>query len=364
MNKTLANRIFGNAFNLIPAIGAITLSRLLNHFGSFESAWFANPSDYLSAGIPEKLSKLILESRSRINPEKAFAELARRQIEVLLITEPFYPTLLKEIHAAPPLLYIRGRKEILNQPSIGVVGTRKISPYGKLCCDEFITGLVQNNLSIISGLAFGVDAQALNLCIDQGGSAVAVLASDLDDLSISPKSNFQLAQKIIQTGCLVSEYALGSLSHKQNFPVRNRIISGLSLGTLVIEADLDSGSLITANYALEQNREVFAIPGPIFAPGSRGTNQLLKKGAKLVTSTADIMDELNLSPVSMPELPETATDEEEKSILSMLTREGIHIDEIIKTVKLTANAINAKLTILEMKNRVKNLGGGYFAKLR
>lgn len=364
MNKTLPNRIFGNALNLIPGIGAVSLTRLLNHFGGFEPAWFAGTLEYRLAGLSEKLITQVQEAKLKIHPEKTFAELARKQIEVLTINEPEYPYLLREIHSAPPLLYIRGNKQLLKPAGVGVVGTRKISGYGKLCCEELVTGLIQNNLSIISGLAYGVDAHALNLCVNQGGTPIAVLASDLDDLSISPKSNFQLAQKIIRNGCLVSEYALGSFSHKQNFPVRNRIISGLALGTLVIEADIDSGSLITANYALEQNREVFAVPGPIFSPGSRGTNQLLKKGAKLVTSAGDILDELNLSPVTVPELPETAFDEEEKSILSILTREGVHIDEIIKTLALTANAINAKLTILEMKNRIKNLGGGYFAKLR
>ncbi len=364
MNKTLSNRLFGNAFNLIPSIGPASLTRLLNHFSGFESAWFGQPLEYKKAGLSEKLIQQITLSKPGIDPEKSFAELTRRQIEVIALDEPAYPELLREIHSAPPLLYIRGHKEALKHPGIGVVGTRKISPYGNLVCDELVAGLAQNNLSVISGLAFGVDAQALSIVVEQGGIAIAVLASDLDNASIAPKANFQLAQRILEKGCLVSEYPLGFKVQKQNFPIRNRIIAGLSLGTLVIEADEDSGSLITAQYALEQNREVFAVPGSIFSQTSRGTNSLIKKGAKLVSRAADILDELSLSPVSLPSLPETSIDEEEKSILSVLTREGSHINDIIKNVAGGAQKINAKLTILEMKNRVKNLGGGRFAKLR
>lgn len=364
MDKILSNRLFANAFNLVPGVGPATLTKLLNHFGDFEAAWLGQDLEYTQAGVSQKLCETISLSKKTINPNQAFAELARRQIDVILLNEPEYPSLLREIASAPPLLYIRGQKAALKQTGLGVVGTRKITPYGKLICDELISGLVQNNLSIISGLAYGVDACALNIAVEQGGTPVAVLASDLDNVSIAPKANFQLAQKILERGCLVSEYPLDFKVQKQNFPVRNRIIAGLSLGTLVIEADEDSGSLITAQFALEQNREVFAVPGSIFSQTSRGTNALIKKGAKLVSTTADILDELNLSPVAIPDIPEAVTDEEEKSLLAILTREGTHINDMIKKLGITANKINAKLTILEMKNRAKSLGGGYYAKLR
>lgn len=364
MDKILSNRLFGNAFNLIPGIGPAGLTKLFNHFNGFEAAWFGHASEYIQAGLSQKLGEQISLSKKTISPEKAFIELTRRQIEVIGMNEPEYPELLREIASAPPLLYIRGQKAALKHTGLGVVGTRMITSYGKLICDELIAGLVQNNLSIISGLAYGVDACALNIAVEQGGTPVAVLASDLDNASIAPRANFQLAQKILERGCLVSEYPLGVKVQKQNFPVRNRIIAGLSMGTLVIEADEDSGSLITAQFALEQNREVFAVPGSIFSHTSRGTNSLIKKGARLVSTTADILDELSLSPIAMPSLPETSADEEEKSILEVLTREGRHINDLIKDLALTAQKINAKLTILEMKNRVKNLGGGYYAKIR
>lgn len=363
MSKLLFNRLFGNAFNLIPQLGPVSLNRLLKHFGDFETAWFASTSDYAQAGISDKIIAEISTSKKQLNPEKAFAELARRQIEVITILEPEYPTLLKEISAAPPLLYIRGNKSALQQAGIGVVGTRKISAYGRLVCEELVAGLVQSNLSIISGLAFGIDAQALETCLTEAGTPLAVLASDLDNSSISPRTNFQLAQKIIEAGCLISENPLGSTVGKQNFPIRNRLISGLSLGTLVIEADEDSGSLITANFALEQNREVFAVPGSIFSATSRGTNTLIRKGAKLVSHVSDILDELNIPNANAEPITLVAT-EDEQLVLDVLSKTPVHINDLIKTVKLAPGAVNANLTRLEMKSRIKNLGGGQYVKIR
>ncbi len=363
MTNHLPNRIFGNAFNLIPQLGATSLTRLLKYFGEFESAWFAEISVYKQAGLPDKLIRAIREKRPQINPEKSFAELTRRGIEVITISEPAFPPLLKEIVNAPPVLYVRGDSKALSHPGIGVVGTRKMTGYGKQACEEIVTGLVQNNLSVISGLAFGVDAVSLTATIAEGGIAVAVLASDLDNNNISPRANFHLAQKIIDHGCLVSEFPLGYVVIKQNFPIRNRIIAGLSLGTLVVEADLESGSLITANFALEQNREVFAIPGSIFSQTSRGTNALIKKGAKLVARVSDILEEFDLE-AGNPEPINFSATAQEQLLLDLLSAEPRHVDELIKSVNLTASQINANLTMLEMKGRIKNLGGGKYAKIR
>jgi DNA processing protein len=362
--KLLEDKIFANAFNLVPEIGPMSMQKLFNHFGTWYKAWSARDSEYIDAGLPAKTISQIIANKPKIKPEQSFAELARRQIEAILITEPLYPKLLKEIHAAPPLLYVRGDKNALNKLGIGIVGTRKMSNYGQLATEEIVSGLVENNLTIISGLAFGIDAVALNCCVENDGVAIAVLASDLNDTSISPRTNFNLAQKIINTGCLVSEFPLGFSTIKQNFPIRNRIISGLSLGTLVVEADAESGSLITANFALEQNREVFAVPGSIFSPVSRGTNQLIKKGAKLVNSAYDILEELNLDKqeADQPVLFEASGEEE--IILQQLNREGIHINDLIKNAKMPAQAVNASLTLLEMKGRVKNLGAGIYVKIR
>lgn len=360
----LEDKIFANAFNLIPELGAVSLLKLYNHFGGWFTAWIAESHDYIDAGLPAKTINQIIANKPKIKPEQLFAELARRQIEAVLMSEPDYPELLKEIHAAPPILYVRGNKKTLNKLSVAVVGTRKMSNYGRQAAEEIVLGLVNNGVAIVSGLAFGVDAQALTTAVANQGSSVAVLASDLQDISISPRSNFNLAQKIIESGCLVSEYPLGHPSQKQNFPVRNRIISGLSLGTLVVEADAESGALITANFALDQNREVFAVPGSIFSATSRGTNQLIKKGAKLVNSAYDILEELNLDSTTLSEQVLTEVNAEEELILKHLDREGLHINELIKTVKLNAGSVSANLTLLEMKGRVKNLGAGLYAKIR
>jgi DNA processing protein len=362
--SSLEAKIYANAFNLIPEIGPVALQKLHNHFQDWHTAWIASSHDYIEAGLPAKIVNQIIANKPKIKPEQMFAELTRRQIEVILFSDKDYPKLLKEIHAAPPILYVRGRKQVLNKLSVAVVGTRKISNYGRQAAEEIVSGLVQNGVTIVSGLAFGIDAQALDTAITNQGCAVAVLASDLNDTSISPRSNFNLAQKIIESGCLVSEYPLGHPSQKQNFPIRNRIIAGLSLGTLVIEADSESGSLITANFALEQNREVFAIPGSIFSPTSRGTNQLIKKGAKVVTSAYDILEELNLDSTTLSQPMLLEVNSEQDLILKHLNRDGLHINELIKVVRLTPSAVSANLTLLEMKGRVKNLGAGIYVKIR
>jgi DNA processing protein len=360
----LDEKIYANALNIIPQLGPVSLAKLLNYFGSFTQAWQGKSSEYAKAGLPPKSVSEIIARKPKINPEQVFAELTRRSIETVLLSEKAYPAILKEISTAPPLLYVRGRQEVLNTATIAVVGTRKMTNYGRAVCEELVMGLVTNGITVVSGLAFGIDAVGLNCAVENSGKSVAVLASDLDNSSISPRSNFALAQKIMEAGCLVSEYPLGNSVQKQNFPIRNRIISGLSLGTLVVEADAESGALITANFALEQNREVFAIPGSIFSPVSRGTNELIKKGAKLVVSAFDILDELNLTASSVDLPVELETSEIEGQILSSLTRDPIHIDDLIKTVKLSPGVVNANLTLLEMKGRIKNLGGAKYVKVR
>ncbi|MBX4191406.1 MAG: DNA-processing protein DprA [Candidatus Doudnabacteria bacterium] len=361
----LDEKIYGNSLNLIPGLGPVNLNRLRNHFGGFVKAWQGEEIDFQQAGLQPQAISQIIANKSKINPEQAFAEVTRRQIEIILPEENSYPQLLKEIIPAPPILYIRGKKEFLKSTSIAVVGTRKMTSYGQMVCEDICSGLTTNGITIVSGLAFGIDAIALDTAVKNSGPAIAVLASDLDNFSISPRSNLTLAQKIIENGCLVSEYALGNGVQKGNFIVRNRIISGLSLGTLVIEADASSGALITANHALEQNRGVFAIPGSIYSQVSRGTNQLIKQGAKLVNSVYDVLEDLNLDVSNLPDNEEMiATNEIEVQILQFLTKEPVHIDDLIKTVKLPPSQINANLTILEMKGRIKNLGGAKYVKIR
>jgi DNA processing protein len=358
-------QIYANALNLIPQVGPVSLARLLEFFGSFKIAFQAKRSDYVAAGLNPKLVEQIVTKKANIDPPLAYAQLAKLGIDTILINSSEYPDSLKEISAAPPILYIRGQASVLQSPMIAVVGTRKITEYGKMAAAEIVAGLVNAGLTVVSGLAFGIDAEALKTSVDLDSRSVGVLASAIDDNSISPKANFQLAHRILQKGCVISEHGLGADVGKSNFPVRNRIISGLSIGTVVIEADVDSGSLITANYALEQNREVFAVPGSIFSDVSRGTNNLIKKGAKLVTNHIDILEELNLDLVATEEFQTNeATTPEEQQIIESLSRDPIHIDDLVRALGLPAAEVNSTLLVLEMKGRVRNLGGAKFAKIR
>ena len=358
------NQLYANGFNLMPEMGPVRLNKLLNYFGNFSDAWQkGSHTDYLAAGLEEKLVKQIIARKLIIKPEQRFGQLEKHNIQILLSTDAQYPPQLKEILSSPPLIYVRGNPQALTRLSMAVVGTRNMSLYGKQACQEIVSQLAQNGVGIVSGLAFGIDTEALKTCVECGGFPVAVLASAIDDASISPRTNLQLAQQIMNAGCLVSEFPLGNSVQKQNFPIRNRIISGLSVGTLVVEADLKSGSLITAEYALEQNREVFAVPGSIFSIASRGTNDLIKKGAKLVAHSNDIMEELNLRAVT--EEPAPMSDNEiEQVVLSLLSKNPVHIDHLIKNSKLATTQTNSTLSILEIKGRIKNLGGGNYIKIR
>ncbi|HEV8601549.1 MAG TPA: DNA-processing protein DprA [Patescibacteria group bacterium] len=361
----LETKIYGNALNQIAELGPISLMRLLKYFSDFETAWNAGPKDLALAGLSSKQISAIVAAKARLNPEHSWQQMERAKINMLVAGEKDYPSLLLETAAPPPILYVRGDVKVLNHLAVAVVGTRKMSLYGKRAAQEIVAGLVVNNIAIVSGLAYGIDAEALITTLNNQGRPIAVLASPIDNPSISPRVNYNLAQKIIESGCLVSEYPLGAAVQKQNFPIRNRIIAGLSAGTLVIEADIESGALITAKYALDQNRDVFAVPGSIFSPVSRGTNDLIKQGAKLVGSSFDIIEALNLDGVI-----ETAADlsleetEDERFVIEYLSHEPTHIDDLIRRVNRQTGKVNAILTVLEMKGRIKNLGGGNYVKLR
>jgi DNA processing protein len=272
-----------------------------------------------------------------------------------------YPAILKEIHDPPKELYIKG--EIINQDktAIGVVGTRKYTQYGKEVALDIAGKLAKLGITIVSGLAKGIDTFAHQAALENGGRTIAVLGSGMDKNSFFPRSNYSLSEKISQQGAVISEYPPGTRGTFFTFPQRNRIISGLSLGTIVIEAPEESGALITAALALEQNREVFAIPGSIYEKNSVGTNRLIKLGAKLVIDVEDILEELNLSHLLTLEKKKVKPDnKEEEIILSILSAQPIHIDEVIKKSGLSAGIVNSTLMILELRKAVRNLGKGNY----
>ena len=348
------------ALNNFSKFGPVRFKRIKNYFSSMKEAYQANIEDLKHAGIEEKIAQEFITARIDINPEQLLEKMEREKINIITINDQFYPKLLKEIYDPPPLLYYRGQIENLNQFNLAVVGPRKYSSYGQQVTSKLVGDLTQNNITIVSGLALGIDTLAHNTTLDSGGKTIAVLGSGLDQQSIYPSSNRYLANKIVESGGIIfSEFPLGALPMKHHFPQRNRTIAGLCLATLVIEASEKSGALITARHALEQNREVFAVPGSIFAINSIGTNNLIKLGAKVVSTVSDIIETLDLTQVAeyidnKKIIPESI---EEESILSYLNHEPTHIDELIKLTKLDTSVINSTLTIMEMKGMIKNLGG-------
>ncbi len=282
-----------NAFNLIDGLGPIAFKKLLAHFNSLEEAWSIEINQFRQAGLENFVIEQIKKQRPQINPSEQMERLTKEGIDLITILDKNYPKLLKEIYSPPALLYIRGKLELNDEFSLAIVGTRKLSSYGQQITPLITSDLAGAGLTIISGLAKGIDTLAHQAALKANGRTIAVLGSGLDKKSIYPSINRHLAEEISQKGAVISEFPIGAEPLAQHFPQRNRIISGLSLGILVIEAPEKSGALITAKDALEQNRDVFAIPGPILAKNSLGPNNLIKMGAKLVSQANDILYELN-----------------------------------------------------------------------
>jgi len=358
-NQINKNLKFYVAFNQIPACGPKRFTLLLNYFPSLDSAWQASAHELVKAGLDNKLANEITHAKQTINPDEELQKVLDQDISIITIEDNIYPELLKQIHNPPYILYYRGTpfKE-QDEISLAVVGSRKTSPYGTQVVEDIVTKLAQAGLCIVSGLALGIDGLAHRSCLHTQGRTIAVLGNGLD--TIYPSSHTPLAREIISSGGLIiSEFPINTPSYRSNFPQRNRIISGLTLGTLVIEAGEKSGSLITAKYALEQNREVFAIPGPIYNSGSKGPNSLIRQGACLVSKAEDIINELNIGHTAeiIKAKKIIPNNEHEALILSILKHKPIHIDELIRESKLDARKINAILVTMELKNMVKNTNG-------
>lgn len=349
-----------NAFNLIGDIGPVRFKKLSACFGSMENAWRAAKSEFLKCGIEESIAEKITNSKLKINPDAEWEKLAKENISIITIKDAAYPKLLKEIYSPPAILYVRGKLENDIKFPIAVVGSRRISDYGRQAAKEISGGLARNGATIVSGMALGIDTAAHEAAIENNGKTIAVLGCGLDWKNLSLRK--YMAEKIIAHGALLSEFPFGMPPLKHHFPMRNRIVSGLSLGVLVIEAAKRSGALITASMALEQNREVFAVPGGIYWPNSEGTNNLIKSGAKAITCGNDILEELNLSKIeeyanNRKIIPDSA---EEKTICGLLSTEPLHIDNIAKKAKMESSRIASILMLMEMKGIVRNLGMGNY----
>ncbi len=349
------------AFNRIQGIGRARFSQLESYFGNLERAWLASPADLRAAGLDGKTVEALVASRPDISPDAEMELVERYRVRALTLNDPSFPARLKEIYDVPPLLYIRGNLMPEDEWAIAVVGTRGATIYGRQVTERLAADLVHNRITVVSGLARGIDSIAHRTALEAGGRTLAVLGCGLD--IVYPAENTKLAQAIMEQGALISEYPLGTRPKADHFPRRNRIMAGMCLGVVVAEAGEESGALITANLALEQNREVFAIPGSILSPRSRGTNRLIQEGAKLVRNAEDILEELNLTMIPRQiEMKEfVPANETEALLLKHLSHEPTHIDELCRQSDLPIATVSSTLSMMELKGIVRQLGGMNYA---
>lgn len=351
-------------FNLVQGIGPARVRRLLSLFGDLERAWRATPLELAAAGLDRRCLETLQRTRSGIDLDAEMEKLERRRIRVRTWEDESYPRLLRSTPSAPPVLYILGDLNDGDDWSVAVVGTRHATPYGRDVAATLAGGLARNRITVVSGLARGIDGIAHQAALDAGGRTIAVLGCGLD--VVYPPEHGRLARAVQDHGALVTDYPLGTQPEARNFPPRNRIVSGLSLGVLVVEGADDSGSMITADYALEQGRDVFAVPGPIFSPRSQGTNRLIQQGARMVTSVEDILEELNLTQASQHMevrdlLPDNPT---EAALMALLSHEPRHMDEVVRESGLPTADVSATLTMMELKGLVRQVGSMMFVVAR
>lgn len=347
-------------FSLVRGVGPATFAKLLRHFGKLSDAWEADPQEMGLAGLDAKTVEAILAARRKTDLDSAMAKLDQLHIKLLTWDDALYPKRLREIDSPPAVLYLRGELKPEDEWAIAVVGTRRASPYGKQVTYRIVSELAKNAITVVSGLALGIDSEAHKAALAAEGRTIAILGSGLD--IIYPYQNRQLAEAIVERGALISEFPLGVQPLATNFPWRNRIISGMSLGVVVIEAGEVSGALLTASRAAEQGREVFAVPGSILSPTSAGSNRLIQDGAKLTRNAEDILVELNLSmvPQQMEMRQLLPENEVEAALLGLLSHEPTHIDELARACGLPISQISSSLTVMELKGMVRQTGGMNF----
>jgi DNA processing protein len=357
-------KLFWVGFNLVKGIGSVRLRALKEHFGVLEKAWEASPSQLLETGLSPRIVENFIQIRSGINLEKYYEKIQSMGILAITCQDDDYPSRLKEIDQPPPVIFVRGKLIEDDFWSVAIVGTRRVTAYGRQVTDELAAFLANNGVTIISGLARGVDAIAHQAALRAGGRTIAVFGSGVD--RIYPPEHGKLSEQIIEHGALLSDYAPGTPPESSNFPPRNRIISGLSMAVVVIEAAETSGALITAGFAADQGREVFAVPGNILAPQSMGTNRLIQQGAHSLLSGRDLLEILNLTQVNEQKVVRHSipTDPTEARLLDILGREPLHVDEIQAQTGLPVESVSAALVMMELKGMVQQVGGMSYIVVR
>ena len=352
------------AFNKIPGIGRSHFALMEKRFGVLSEAWRAGADELRQAGVDAGALAQVAERRPAIDPDRELARLAEIGVRAVTWHDDEYPLRLKEFTDRPPLLFVRGELLPEDERSIAVVGTRRATPYGREMAHRLATDLARAGIMIVSGLARGIDGIAHRAALDAGQRTIAVMGSGAD--IIYPAEHSNLASDIASNGALVTEFALGTRPNAGNFPRRNRIMAGMTLGTLVVEAPEGSGALFTAKYAIEDNREVFAVPGNALSPSSRGANKLIKdSAAKLVLDSNDILEELNISSVGaqMELAALIPQDENEAAVLRFVSYDIAHIDEIVRSSGLPITTVSGALSMMELKGLVKQVGGMNYVRI-
>ena len=369
------------ALAAIPQLGAARFRRLESYFGSLEHAWRAREDELRSAGLDSRTLQEVVSARGRVDPDDTMDALARSGVVATNWNLEDYPPRLKQISDPPPVLYYAGTILPGDECSVAIVGTRNPTSYGRDAAAALGSDLASAGITVVSGLALGIDGVAHRAALDAGGRTIAVVAGGLD--SVYPKEHSALFRQIQGRGAVVSEHPLGVRPDARNFPRRNRLISGMTLGTLVVEAAEGSGTRWTVQQALEQDREVFCVPGSIFSPASRFTNRMIKEGAKLVADYTDVLEELNLPVVSgyslaerSQETPEASDeagtkeqeqamgdlDEGEAALLARLSDQPVHVDDLCRVSGIPIAVITSMLSLLEIKGMATQVGSMHYVR--
>jgi DNA processing protein len=352
------------AFSLVKGIGAVRFQSILNYFGDPQIAWGAPTEALREAGLGDKIIENLVKTRQKVDLDKFWDELVAKGISVVIKQDENYPKRLHELDQPPPVLYTQGVLDTSDEWSVAIVGTRRVTAYGRQVAEDIASSLARNGLTIISGLARGVDSIAHKAALAAGGRTIAVLGSGID--RIYPPENKPLAEQIINSGALVSEYSPGTPPEASNFPQRNRLISGLSLAVIVVEAGIKSGALITASFAADQGRDVFAVPGNITSPASMGTNRLIQNGAYPLLGAEQVLEVLELGMVAEHRSARVAlpSDALEAQLFETLGEEPLHIDEITNRTEVPVEKVTATLALMELKGMVRQVGSMQYVALR
>lgn len=352
------------AFSRIPTVGRVRIGLLEERFGSLEPAWSAPETELRASGLDASVARSIAEHRGGIDPQREIDRVRAAGLTVLTWHDADYPALLREIDDLPPILYFKGT--LLPEQTVTIVGTRRPTAYGREVASHLAGELAEAGLTIVSGMARGIDGVAHRAALEAGGRTIAVMGSGLD--VIYPPEHAKLAQDIVANGALISEYPLGTKPDARHFPRRNRLLSGLSVATLVVEAGEGSGTLSTVKFALEQNREVLCVPGSIYSPASKLTNKLIQEGAKPILDVKDILDEVrpDLPQHAQVELPGLAPDRspDEAAVFDALAYEPQHVDELSRATGLPVTTVTGTLTVMELKGIALQVGRMNYIRAR